>query len=188
MNRQEEQDLIKRTIAGDNTALGELYALHGSALLNLAYRTLLSREQAEDLIQELFVDLPQKLKQFRGDSGLGTWLYRIVVHRALDTKRQQSKRSSLLSQNRDEVTFIRANFESHETKDLLQKALKELDAEDRSFIWLKEAEGLEIKELAQMSGLAEGTIKSRLHRARKKMEAYILKMTEVSYETEALTR
>lgn len=151
-----------------------IYEKHSGRILNQCYRILLSREQAEDVLQDLFIRLPEIIGEFRGESALGTWLYRVAHNMCLNRLQQAKNRNKLEWENADELA-PRARDASAETKDLLGKAMACLDPETRSLIWLKEGEGVPLKELADLFGMPEGTLKSRLSRARDRMKEYLEK-------------
>lgn len=149
-----------------------IYETFAERLLNQCYRILLSREQAEDVVQDLFVRLPGIIGEFRGESALGTWLYRVAHNMCLNRLQQAKNRAKLEWENVDELA-PRAQGGSVELSDLLAKALAGLDPETRSLLWLKEGEGVPLKELSGIFKLPEGTLKSRLSRARDKVKEYL---------------
>lgn len=164
-------DLLR---AGRLEGLHWIYETHGGRIFNQCYRILLSREQAEDVAQDLFVRLPEIIGEFRGESALGTWLYRVAHNMCLNRLQQAKNRSKLEWENAGDLA-PRTGDASAETRDLLSKAMACLDPETRSLLWLKEGEGVPLKELADIFGLAEGTLKSRLSRARDKLKEYLEK-------------
>ena len=155
-----------------------IFETHGGRILNQCYRILLSKEQAEDVVQDLFVRLPAIIGEFRGESSLGTWLYRVAHNMCLNRLQQAKNRAKLEWENADELA-PRNKDASVEVNDLLAKALAGLDPETRSLLWLKEGEGVPLKELSEIFKLPEGTLKSRLSRARDKMKEYLEKESRV---------
>lgn len=158
--------------AGRLEGLQWIYGTFAERLLNQCYRILLSREQAEDMVQDLFVRLPSIIGEFRGESALGTWLYRVAHNMCLNRLQQAKNRAKLEWENAGDLA-PRARETSVELSDLLSKAMAELDAETRSLLWLKEGEGVPLKELSGIFALPEGTLKSRLSRARDKVKEYL---------------
>ncbi len=158
--------------AGRLEGLHWIYGTFAERLLNQCYRILLSREQAEVVVQDLFVRLPSIIGEFRGESALGTWLYRVAHNMCLNRLQQAKNRAKLEWENAGELA-PRAREASVELSDLLSKALAGLDAETRSLLWLKEGEGVPLKELSGIFALPEGTLKSRLSRARDKVKEYL---------------
>jgi RNA polymerase sigma-70 factor, ECF subfamily len=167
-----ERKSIERLRKGQLEGLQWIYENFAEKILNQCYRILLSREQAEDLLQDLFLRLPGIIGEFRGESSLGTWLFRVAHNMCLNRLQQTKNRLRLEGENVGELS-PREIGSSYEVSDLLGKALSVLDPETRSLLWLKEGEGAPLKELAQIFRLPEGTIKSRLSRAREKVKEYM---------------
>ena len=151
-----------------------IYETYSARILNQCYRILLSREQAEDVVQDLFVRLPAIVAEFRGESSLATWLYRVAHNMCLNRLQQGKNRNKLEWENADELA-PRGQNASVELTELLSKAMAVLDAETRSLLWLKEGEGVPLKDLSVIFKLPEGTLKSRLSRARDKVKEYLEK-------------
>lgn len=172
-----ERRSLARLRAGDLEGLRWIYDTHADRLLNQCYRILLSREQAEDVVQDLFVKLPTLVGEFRGESALGTWLYRVAHNMCLTRLQQARNRGRLEAENL--AGGEGRDAEVYELSDLLAKAMAVLDAETRSLMWLKEGEGLSLKELSEIFKLPEGTLKSRLSRARERVREYLEKEAEV---------
>lgn len=167
-----EKKSLEELRAGRLEGLRLIYETYAERLLNQCYRILLSREQAEDVVQDLFLRLPGIIREFRGESALGTWLYRVAHNMCLNRLQQAKNRAKLEWENAGELA-PRARGASVELNDLLAKALAGLDAETRSLLWLKEGEGVPLKELSDIFKMPEGTLKSRLSRARDKVKEYL---------------
>jgi RNA polymerase sigma-70 factor, ECF subfamily len=174
-----EKVSIEQLREGRLEGLQWIYETYSQRILNQCFRILLSREQAEDVVQDLFVKLPAIISEFRGESALGTWLYRVAHNMCLNRLQQSKNRNKLEWENLDSLS-PRALGVSVEISDLLAKALAVLDADTRSLLWLKEGEGVPLKELMDIFGLPEGTLKSKLSRARERVKAYLEK--EAVYE------
>jgi len=172
-----ERKNLDRLRAGDLEGLKWIFETYSERLINQCYRILLSREQAEDVVQDLFVRLPDIVGEFRGESALGTWLYRVAHNMCLTRLQQAGNRRRLEEANlaADET----APRDAYETSDLLGKALAGLDPETRSLLWLKEGEGVPLKELSGIFKLPEGTLKSRLSRARDRVREFLEKEERV---------
>ncbi len=164
--------------------LQALWEAHSRQVLNLAYRMLQDRDDAEDIMMDVFANLPEQLHQFRGDSAMATWLYRLTTNACLMKLRSEKRRGELRQERHPDICdqTLGTGVHSHKPMDTreLERALSTLDPETRSLLWLKDAEGLEIKELCVIFNAPEGTLKSRLSRTRASLRA-ILRM-EVSYE------
>lgn len=172
-----ERRSLEKLKAGDLEGLKGIYERHSERLLNQCYRILLSREQAEDVVQDLFIRLPGLVADFRGESALSTWLYR-VAHNMCLTRIQQAKNRGRLEEEHL-AGEGGGEGDAYETSDLLAKALAVLDPETRSLMWLKEGEGVPLKELSETFKLPEGTLKSRLSRARDRVREYLEKEARV---------
>ena len=172
-----ERKSLAKLRAGDLEGLRWIYEKHAERILNQCYRILLSREQAEDVVQDLFIRLPSLVADFRGDSALSTWLYRVAHNMCLTRLQQARNRGRLEEENLsgDEG----AGRDALEDSDLLAKALAVLDPETRSLLWLKEGDGVPLKELSETFKLPEGTLKSRLSRARDRVREYLEKEARV---------
>ncbi len=173
-----EKRSVDRLRNGELEGLRWIYENHAERLLNQCYRILLSRELAEDMVQDLFVRLPALIGEFRGESALGTWLYRVAHNMCLNRLQQSKNRTKLEWENIEELS-PRSLGTSLEVSDLLAKALAVLDPETRSLLWLKEGEGVPLKELSISFRMPEGTLKSRLSRARDRVKEYLEKEASV---------
>ena len=179
----DEKVIIKKIQQGSREALGVLWKSHSTNVLNLAFRMLKNRDEAEDVLMDIFVSVPGKIQKFRGDSALNTWLYRLTVNECLMRLRSKKRHAELEEEHIEIVTDSALGSKHEEQKDydpeLLEIGLsklsaetrsmlwlKELSAETRSMLWLKDAEDLGIKDLSEIYNMPEGTIKARLSRAR----------------------
>jgi RNA polymerase sigma-70 factor (ECF subfamily) len=170
-----EAALVQRCVAGDELASEELVLEHH----RLATHLLGDREDALDLSQDVFLRVFRTLHSFRGQSSLRTWIFRIVVNQARNRQRWWRRRHRAAQVSLDE--HIRAHGEvalgtsastpegalaRKELAARLQSALQQLPFEQRTAIVLREVDGLSYDEIAFSLGLAVGTVKSRLTRAR----------------------
>jgi RNA polymerase sigma-70 factor (ECF subfamily) len=181
-----EAALLERCVAGDETARAELVAAHQAMVYTLAVHLLGSRDEALDLSQEVFLRVFRTLSRFRGQSALRTWIYRIVVNQARNRQRwwRRRHRSSQVSLDaylerfgdvlaRREVLPDR-ELAGRETAALIWAALDRLPFDQRTAIVLREIDGLRYEEIAFTLGVALGTVKSRLTRARQALRAELL--------------
>ena len=176
--RQDELALIQRCRQGDLGAFEELYRTHAGRLYSVAVRLLGNDADAEDLLQDVFLAAHRKLDTFRGESALGTWLYRLATNLCLDHLRSKSGRSSQLTDPIDEeVGLFDATSSSLAqqtvTKMDLERALARLPEGCRAAFVLHDVEGLEHREVAEILGIAEGTSKSQVHKARLKLRGFL---------------
>ncbi|AMY11515.1 Sigma-W factor [Luteitalea pratensis] len=169
--------LAARCRAGDLTAFEELYRVHSTRLYAVAYRMLGHAEDAEDMLQEIFLLAFRKLSSFKGDASLGTWLYRLGVNACLDRLRSKARRNDQQTEwLDDELPPARATTEAgggvlHRLD--LERALRELPAGCRAAFLLHDVEGFEHREIASMLGIAEGTSKSQVHKARMRLRGLL---------------
>lgn len=164
--------ILKKLKEGNREALGMLWKSQGANVLNLAFRMLGDRDDAEDILMDIFVQVPSSIQKFRGESSLGTWLYRLTVNACLMKLRRNKRHSVLEEENQDRIMDesighgLSEELPRDYDPELLEMSLAKLNAETRSLLWLKDAEGLDIKDLSDIFNMAEGTVKARLSRAR----------------------
>lgn len=174
--QDEEKRQLERLRQGELSALEWVYRKHGSRILNQCYRILLSRQAAEDAVHDILVRLPAAINTFRGESRFSTWLHRLAHNECLTRWEQGRNRKGLEERNREALSPRSDHREDGlEDKDLLHLALEALDPESRSLLWMKEAEGFALQEICEATGMNEGTLKSKLHRARHKAREVLLR-------------
>ncbi len=173
----DEKVILQHLQEGSREALAMLWDSHSGHVLNLAFRMLKNRDQAEDILMDVFVQIPKAVQGFRGQSAVATWLYRLTVNACL-MKLRSDKRHRELEEEHLEIIVesalgkeesVNENFDP----ELLGMGLNALPAETRSMLWLKDAEDLDVKDLAEIYGMPEGTIKARLSRARTFVRNYL---------------
>jgi RNA polymerase sigma-70 factor, ECF subfamily len=174
--RVSDAELVARCRAGDVGAFEELYRQHAGRLYNLAYRMSGGGAEADDLLQEIFLLAHRKLDSFKGQSSLGTWLYRLAMNLCLDHLRsRQAKTADLTDSLEDGAGDARqpryVPGELNPTRLDLERAIARLPAGCREAFLLHDVEGFEHHEIAEMLGIAEGTSKSQVHKARMKIRA-----------------
>ena len=178
MHARDEQTVIRAAQEGDRQAMAHLVEVHSERIYNLALRLMRNREDAEDVLQETFLVMMNKLNTFSGQSSLYTWLYRIATNIALG--RLRSKKPVDDSVSIDDVYFktmekedLQAwspDFEQElnetEFQECLQQAIAKLPDHYRAVFVLRDLEGFSIKETARILQLKESNVKVRLMRAR----------------------
>jgi RNA polymerase sigma-70 factor (ECF subfamily) len=173
----DEKVILQHLKGGSREALSLLWQAHSANVLNLAFRMMKDRDEAEDILMDVFVQAPKAVQGFRGESALGTWLYRLTVNACLMKLRAQKRHRELEEEKLDviieEVLGKDDAKNEHFDAELLEKGLAELPAETRSMLWLKDAEDLDVKDLAEIYRMPEGTIKARLSRARHFVKNYL---------------
>jgi RNA polymerase sigma-70 factor, ECF subfamily len=176
--RTAELRLVERCRNGELGAFEELYRQHSGRLFSLAVRMLGNQADAEDQLQEIFLSAHRKLESFRGESALGTWLYRLAMNQLLDYVRSRAARTGQLTDGLDDATVL-ADASGHRLADRaieridLERALAELPDGCRAAFLLHDVEGLEHKEVSDVLGIAEGTSKSQVHKARLRLRGLL---------------
>jgi RNA polymerase sigma-70 factor (ECF subfamily) len=178
-----EATLIQRCAAGDEAASAELVAEHQRMVLQLATNLLGDREEALDLSQEVFLRVFRTINHFRGYSSLRTWIYRIVVNQARNRHRFWRRRHRGDQISLDLHVAVHGDMRAEngpapdrmlaqkELAERLNHALDHLPFEQRTVIVLREVDGLSYDEIAYSLGVAVGTVKSRLTRARQALRS-----------------
>jgi RNA polymerase sigma-70 factor (ECF subfamily) len=168
--READASLVARCRKGELGAFEELYRAHASRLYNVACRLLGNPADAEDLVQEAFLQAHRKLDTFRGDAALGTWLHRLLVNLGLDHLRSRAGRTAQATSGLEDVKVV--PFSRPDTvgeRIDLEHAIARLPDGSRAAFLLHDVEGLDHREVAEILGVSEGTSKSQLHKARLKL-------------------
>lgn len=179
MDGREEKILLEQVREGQPAGFEQLVRAHSAKVIGLAWRLVGNRDEAEDIAQEAFLRLHRALPTFRGESSVGTWLYRTVSRLAIDHLRRETLRKKIF--------FFRRGDEGEEADPLeavpdpgaspgeillgkevssrLGSALRRLSPRQRAVFVLRHQEELPMKEIARVLELEEGTVKAHLHRA-----------------------
>jgi len=171
----EALNLVARSQAGDVQAFETIYRQHAARLYTLACRMAGSPEDGEDLLQEIFLQAYRKLGSFKGDAALGTWLYRLALNHCLDYVRSRQAKMSRLTDTLDADTSYQpvARRDTPIARLDLERALERLPDGCREAFVLHDVEGLDHKEVGRLLGIAEGTSKSQVFKARAKLRAML---------------
>ena len=153
--------LAERVRAGDLDALATLYHQHATTLLATAYRLLMSPAEAEDVVHDLFVGLPEALRKYQERGSLGPWLKRVTVRLALSRLRAPERRAAELSA----ADQLPAPSGNPIDRIALADALATLSPSLRAVLVLKEIEGFSHGEIAALLGISTAASEVRLHRA-----------------------
>jgi RNA polymerase sigma-70 factor, ECF subfamily len=177
-DRRDELALVERCRQGDLAAFEEVYRTHAGRLYSVACRLVGNPADAEDLLQDIFLAAHRKLDSFRGDSALGTWLYRLATNLCLDHLRSRAVRTSQLTDTLDDEPGLsdatsRGLADRTVARMDLERALTKLPEGCRAAFVLHDIEGLEHREVADVLGIAEGTSKSQVHKARLRLRALL---------------
>jgi RNA polymerase sigma-70 factor (ECF subfamily) len=165
-------ELADRCRRGDAGAFEELYRRHAPRLYGLACR-MVGGNEADDLLQEMFLSAHRKLASYKGEASLGTWLFRLGTNQCLDYLRSRRAKLALLTDGIDREVDARgpaagAILGVVDRMDL-DRAVAQLPPGARAVFVLHDVEGCEHREIAQMLGISDGTSKSQLHKARLKL-------------------
>jgi RNA polymerase sigma-70 factor (ECF subfamily) len=176
--RQDDLALVERCRQGELGAFEEVYRAHSRKLYGVAVRMLGNPADAEDMLQEIFLAAHRKLDSFRGESALGTWLYRLAVNLCLDYLRSRTGRAIHMTDALDDepaLPEVRSQglAERTVTKMDLERALAQLPEGCRTAFVLHDVQGLEHREVGEIMGIAEGTSKSQVHKARMRLRALL---------------
>jgi RNA polymerase sigma-70 factor, ECF subfamily len=163
-----DEALVARCLQGEIEAFEAIVSRYQRVLFNAAYRLLGDREEARDAAQAAFVKAYEKLATFDPHYRFFSWIYRIVVNEALNTRERRRPSAPLLVDLPD-VARIEEELAARERSDSVQAALLRLSAEDREVIVLRHFAELSYAEIGETLGLAEKTVKSRLHEARQRL-------------------
>ena len=161
-------DLVQQAQRGEIAAFEALYRAHLGRVYGLCLRLAGDAGKAEELTQDVFVRVWEKLSTFRGESAFSTWLQRLAVNLACDRVRSESRRSAWILSAGDLAPYDRGHRDPALPERLdLEKAIALLPAGARAAFVLHDIEGYRHEEIAKLTGMAQGTSKSQLHRARR---------------------
>lgn len=182
-----ESELVQAARSGDQEAFARLVEANQGKIYSLCFRMTGNPEDAADLTQDAFLNAWRGLAKFSGQSAFSTWLYRLASNACIDFLRREKRRNALsmtLEDDReedyqadlpDERWSPERELERKETHEALQAGIAALSPEHREVLLLRETEGLSYQEVAQCLGLEEGTVKSRIARARMALKDYLQK-------------
>jgi len=173
----EEFEMISRCQQGDQEALKEIFDKYHKKVYRISYGVVRRREEALDIVQEVFIKLFRSIKNFKGRSHFYTYLYRMTMNTAIDHARKAGKQ--FFSSLDEDGSFEPPDeLEKGPERVLLQKELEEkvkwamskLPAEQKAALIFRDVEGLSYQEMAEAMGCSIGTVMSRLHYGRKGMQ------------------
>jgi RNA polymerase sigma-70 factor, ECF subfamily len=195
MEEAQEQELVERLKRQDEAAFNELVRLYDKRVFRLVLRMLNDRTEAEDVAQEVFVTIFKAIGSFRGESKLSTWIYRIATNHCKNRVKYLDRRARGKKTELDELSEHGAmesasmsssaqvsrpdeQAEANQIERIVRAAIAELDDDQRELVILRDVENLSYEEIQQITGLPEGTVKSRLHRARLVLMKAVQKASE----------
>jgi len=185
-DRDLEWQVVQKVQAGNVGAFDQLVQKYREQIFSVIYNMTSNREDASDLTQETFIKAFQAIGRFRGKSSFFTWIYRIGVNTTVTFLKKRNRRRYISYENIDEeassseiVERLTASNRSEkgalvsELQEKLNDALQKLSLKHRTVVILHEIEGLEHAEIAEITGVSAGTVRSRLHYAKQQLQTYL---------------
>lgn len=195
MDARDEVDLVRRLQQRDEKAFVLCMRTYQDKIYGLIYRMLGNHAEAQDVAQEVFVTVFKSIDSFRGESKLSTWLYRIAANHCknrikylrrrahknttdLDAQAERSLQNSPGSTLGEGEAGPAEALEGAQLELIVQRAIAKLEEDHRLLLVLRDVEEMSYEEIMQVTGLPEGTVKSRLHRARQALKEEIARHTK----------
>jgi RNA polymerase sigma-70 factor, ECF subfamily len=183
-----DTDLVRRLIDGDNAAFRELVDAYQTLVYRTCYHLLRQPEDAEDIAQDVFIEVFESIGQFRYQSKLSTWLYRIAINKSLNHLRKNRWRSMLSSvenffggeknNNLDvedtSVSNFPHNIDYKERSEILQSAIASLSDNQRVAFTLNKFDDLSYQEISEILNLSLSSVESLIHRAKLNMQKRLI--------------
>jgi RNA polymerase sigma-70 factor (ECF subfamily) len=178
-----DYELTQAASAGDMTAFEQLYARHSRRVYSLCLRMTANTAEAEDLAQEVFIQLYRKAGSFRGESAFTTWLHRLTVNQVLMHFRRRGVKVEQVTEDGESPQQVVAGTENPSHMPVvdriaLDRAVGKLPPGYRAVFVLHDVEGHEHEEVARLLGCSVGTSKSQLHKARMKLRQLLRQQNE----------
>jgi RNA polymerase sigma-70 factor (ECF subfamily) len=187
-----ERSLLRRLRDRDERAFRELLDTYRDRVFNITFRMLGNRHEAEDVAQEVFITVFKTIESFREESKFSTWLYRVAVNHCKNRIKYLARRHDRDRDELDEATAATGvngaigapmpsapdrQLAGAQMEKLIQDAIATLEEDQRILVVLRDVEDLSIEEICKITDLPDGTVKSRLHRARlvlrKKLQRHV---------------
>jgi RNA polymerase sigma-70 factor, ECF subfamily len=188
-----DEELLQAHAAGDPDAFAVIFRRHRDRLWAVALRTTGNRDDAAEALQEALLSAHRAAGRFRGDAAVTTWLHRIVVNACVDRLRRRQAQPTVplpgqFAAEDDERWFAGRNEPAaptidHDTSIVVRKALAQLPVEQRTAIVLVDLYGHSVAEVAQQTGVAEGTVKSRCSRGRARLAVILGHLRPATLDT-----
>jgi RNA polymerase sigma-70 factor, ECF subfamily len=189
-NQVAERVLLAKLRRKDPSAFELLVKTHQDRVFDFCFRMLGDKEEACDLVQDIFVSIHQHVEKFRADAKLSTWIFRVSKNHCLNRlkylRRRGRGRSDELGDVREAELAAAAGapgrpdeaLDAQDERALVHRAISQLEEDQRMLVVLRDIEGLSYEEIVEITDLAVGTVKSRLHRAREKLANIIAGLEE----------
>lgn len=187
MEPDSDQILIDEILQGNENAFKQLVEKYQAMVTNTCMGFLHSKEDSEDIAQEVFIEVYNSLKKFRKEARLSTWMYRIAVNKSLNFLRSRNRRNWIL--NIEDLVGISGNnhgqvmekhnpaidLENKETAEILHRSVSSLPENQRIAITLNKYEELSYAEIAEIMGVSLAAVESLIHRAKLNLQKKLLK-------------
>jgi RNA polymerase sigma factor (sigma-70 family) len=181
-----DAELVQQIIAGNENAFRYLVANHQRLVLHIVGRVVKQQEDVEDICQEVFVKVFRKIKKFRGESRLSTWIATIAYNTSISHIRGKARKQEELVDEEARLDLgktdewqVQGTVEKEEAKKILLQLIEKLPVQYRTVLTLFHLEEFSYKEVEEITGMPEGTIKSYLSRARKLLKDKLEKVIEL---------
>lgn len=181
-----DRELLRQCRLGDKGAFEELVERYQRKVMAVALGMVRNPDDAMEITQDAFVKAYENIASFKGESSFYTWIYRIVVNKAIDLRRRQRRKPTVALEDRGRQADRDDSWEdsladegpidpyertrSMEMSERMQEAIDELTPDHKAVIVLREVEGLSYEEISRVMRCSKGTVMSRLHYARKKLQ------------------
>jgi RNA polymerase sigma-70 factor (ECF subfamily) len=177
---QELIEVIESVKAGNSTAFEKIVSKYKSQVVSVAYKMVGDYEDAKDISQMVFVKTYQNLKSFDTSKKLSTWLYRITINASIDFIRKYRKyKHEALEDSYGEIKEKKMDaekiYDSGLIKYAIDDSIKSLNSKQKEVFVLRDMEGLDIKEISQITGMPQATVRWYLHRARAKLRGELIR-------------
>ena len=181
-----EKELVALAVKGDNYAFEQIVTMFEKKVYNMALRYTADPQDALDICQEVFLRVYRFLPKYKGDSTLSTWIYRITMNVCHDTAYKKESINDIRidvknddDEYRTEVADVRFDpekeFEKKQIREVIQKGIATLDETYKEAIIMRDINGMSYEEIADVLGINQGTVKSRIFRAREKLKKFLIK-------------
>ena len=179
-----DKKLVERCLQGDDSAWESVVTLYGKRIYNLSYRYTNRRAEAEDLTQDILIRIYQNLRSYRSEAGsFQNWILRVARNLIIDHYRQirrypqtgGSEELETMNLKDDKVPNPQRAAEQTEASKFLQDGLQSLSPELKEAIILRDLEGMAYQDIAELLSVPEGTVKSRINRARLELAKLLIK-------------
>ncbi len=188
-----QKELVRQSKAGNLDCFEELISVHQQKVYNMALRMLGNEQDALDISQEVFIKVYKSLSSFQETASFSTWVYRIATNSCLDFLRKNKERKKDLSldaqmvfedgevslQLEDQTADVEKSLLQKERMQVLYEAIDHLRDEHKKMIVLRELQGLSYQEIADITGMNLGTVKSKMNRARLALKNALEKYREL---------